>query len=193
MKIYKNLDINDLENEVWKVIEDFPDYSVSNLGRVKSFKKYHGTNERILRQSKNIGKYLKIDLRKNGIPKTKQVHRLVYETHIEKLKEGYDAHHINEDKENNFVDNLESKPHPEHLRDHNIGKIISEKTRNAMSKGKKGEYNPNYKISNQKYINIEVDIEKRELNGKEIAKKYGVSQMTISRIKSGKRKIKCGD
>jgi hypothetical protein len=37
VEIYKNLDVNDLDGEVWKVIEDFPDYSVSNLGRVKRF------------------------------------------------------------------------------------------------------------------------------------------------------------
>lgn len=26
MKIYKNLDINNLENEIWKIIENFSDY-----------------------------------------------------------------------------------------------------------------------------------------------------------------------
>lgn len=35
MEIYENLDLQDLDGETWKTIEDFPDYSVSNFGRVK--------------------------------------------------------------------------------------------------------------------------------------------------------------
>jgi hypothetical protein len=31
MGIYKNLDVNDSDGEVWKVCYDFPNYSVSNL------------------------------------------------------------------------------------------------------------------------------------------------------------------
>ncbi len=38
MEAYKNLNLQNLENEIWKVIKEYPDYQVSNLGRVKSFK-----------------------------------------------------------------------------------------------------------------------------------------------------------
>ncbi len=76
MEVYENLDINDLDGEIWKVIKDFPDYQVSNLGRVKSFKKWHGTSEKILKQSKTNYDYLCVGLCVNGILKLKQVHRL---------------------------------------------------------------------------------------------------------------------
>ena len=190
MKIYKNLDINDLESEIWKVIEDFPDYQVSNFGRVKSFKKWNGTNKRILKQYEVNG-YLYINLSKNGKSKRKLIHRIIYETFKEKLKDGYDIHHIDKNKENNFVDNLESKEYKKHRGEHskinNIGnknmsgKHPSIKTRKIMS-----EKNPR-KFSNQKYIDIKIDIEKEELTHREIAKKHGISISMVSYIRNGKR------
>jgi hypothetical protein len=186
IKIFENLDINDLENEIWKDILDYEgDYQVSNIGRVKSLK---FGKERILKQSKDNTGYFQVCLCKNGISKPKKVHRLVFETFKEKLKDGYDAHHINEDKEDNFVDNLESKPHSDHSRDHNKGKKHSYESKKKMSENHidyKGENNPNFGkgITNQKIIEINTDIEKGELTQKEMTKKHEVSQSTIYKIK----------
>jgi len=212
MAIFENLDLQDLENEIWKDILDYEgDYQVSNFGRIKSLK---FRKERILKQNKN-GEYFFIDLWKNGEKKFKLVHRLVYEAHIGKLEEGYDAHHINGDEEDNFVENLESKEHSKHLRDHNIGKHFSEehkkklsknhanfkgenhyfygkhhseKTKIKISRYKKGENNPNYGkgISNQKIIDIQSDIKEGILTQIEISKKYNISQSTVSNIKNNK-------
>jgi hypothetical protein len=214
MENYKNLDINDLDGEIWKVIEEFPDYSVSNFGRVKSFKKWHGTNERILKQGKNTDGYLIVDLSKSKKSKTKLVNRLVYETFKEKLGEGYDAHHISENKEDNFVENLKSIPESEHSNFHNpkgechrnFGKHHSEETKKKMNEnhadfrgennpnfGKFGEESGNHKLTNQKISEIKIDIEKGDLTQMEMVIKYNISQSSISRIKNGKRKIKCGD
>jgi hypothetical protein len=196
MKLWENVNDPILENEIWKTIEDFPEYQVSNIGRVKSFKCH---KEMILKQSKNSG-YLFVNLCKNGKYKPKFVHRLVYETYKKKLEEGYDSHHINENKEDNYVENLESKPHKKHTEDHHKGKKRSEESKKKMSKpkseetkkkmseNKKGENNPNFGkgISNQKIIDIQSDIEKGDSTQVEMAKKYGVCQATISAIKTGK-------
>ncbi len=121
MKIYKNLDIYDLENEIWKVIEDHPDYQISNLGRVKSFK-YDKINGKIRKQYKDKDNYFKIDLWKSGEPKTKRVHRLVFESHNNyKLKDDEDVHHLDEEPENNIYENLESVLKSEHCSFHNKG------------------------------------------------------------------------
>jgi DNA-directed RNA polymerase specialized sigma subunit len=126
---------------------------------------------------------------------------LVYETHKEKLEEGYDAHHINGDEKDNFVENLKPEPHSKHIREHHKGthhseeskikisesskgKLKSKEIKQKMSEKKKGKNNPNYKISNQLIINIKIDIEKEDLTQRQIAKKHGVSQSTISRIKT---------
>jgi hypothetical protein len=203
-KIYENLDINDLGGEVWKDILDYEDdYQVSNIGRVKSFK-YDKINGKIKKQRK-CGKYFYIDLYKNGISKTKLVHRLIHESFIEKLKKGYDSHHINKEPKDNFVENLKSEPHKKHIGDHHKGtyhseetkkriseshkgKIFSEEHRKKISEKKKGENHPNFGkgISNQKIIDIQSDIEKGDLTQREMAKKHEVCQTTISKIKNGK-------
>jgi hypothetical protein len=198
MKIFENLDINDLDGEIWKDILDYEgDYQVSSIGRIKSFK-YDKINGKIRKQYKDNDNYLTINLSKNGKKKTKKVHRLVYETFKEKLEEGYDAHHISENKEDNFVDNLEPKPHSEHSRDHNKGKIILEETRNKIRDYNKGknhsektrkkmsENNLN-RLSNQKYIDIKIDIKQGDLTQRQMASKHGVVHSTISKIK---RRIK---
>lgn len=84
-EVWENLDLQDLDGEIWKDILDYEgDYQVSNVGRVKSFK-YDKINGRILKQIK-YGDYFRIGLLKNGKYKSKQVHRLIYETFKEKLK-----------------------------------------------------------------------------------------------------------
>ena len=104
-----------LSKEVWKdvVIEqdgvkyDFSKlYQVSNLGRVKSVR-----NNIILKQSKTHNGYLRVSLYKNGERLNCRVQRLVAfafidiptGTDVNKL----DVNHINEDKEDNRLENLE--------------------------------------------------------------------------------------
>jgi len=201
MKIYKNLDINNLENEIWKVIEDVPDYYVSSLGRIKSFKR-DKINGKILNQNKINGEYFQVKLFKNGKKENKLIHRLVYETFKGKIEEGCDAHHINEDKEDNCAENLESKPHSEHSRDHNKGKIISEEIKMKMSgvrkeKFKNGELNqkgknaPNfgkYKLKDEEVWLIKKILDSDyyksgKINQTFIGKMFGVKRTTISNIK----------
>jgi hypothetical protein len=207
IKIYENLDINNLENEIWEVIKDFSDCQISNLGRIKSFKQ-DKINGKIRKLQKNIGGYFYIILYKNGNKELKLINRLVFETFKGKLKDGCDAHHINEDKEDNFIDNLESKLHSKHIGDHNKKRIVSDDTKIKISNNHadfKGENHPNFgkhpsketrekmsknnirKLSNQKHMNIENDIINGILTGKEMAEKYSVSRSMISAIKTGKR------
>jgi len=211
--IYENLDINNLENEIWKVVEGYEDYAVSNLGRIKSFKKWHGINERILKQCKDSDDYFIVDLYKNKKGKSKRVHRLVHEAHKEKLEEGYNAHHINEDREDNNFENLKSVSESEHQNLHHIGKYRSEETKNKMSenhadfKGKKhplfgkhhsketklkmsekqkGEKSHNHKLTEEQVIQIKLLLREGILTQKEIAYMFDVSRTTISDIKTGK-------
>ena len=210
MKIFENLELQDLDGEVWKDILGYEGlYQVSNYGRIKSFIKYRGTDERILKQIKMNTGYFCINLSKNIISKPKQVHRLVFETFIGKIPENYDVHHVNEDKENNNLYNFKLMSEKEHRSLHKKGennplfgkhhsiktkmkmsKPRSEETKMKMSKSKKGENNPNFKISNQKIIDIQIDIESGDYAQTEMAKKHGVGQTTISRIKNNKLTIR---
>ena len=90
-------------NEIWKDIEGFPYYQVSNLGRVRSFK---WGKERILKQEKSRG-YLRVSLSKNNNSYHKLVHRLVAEAFLDNPNNLPQVNHINEVKTDNRVENLE--------------------------------------------------------------------------------------
>ena len=92
--------------EIWKKIKDYPDYEVSNLGRVKSFKK---NNELIMSPQKNVYGYLIIRLSLNGKTKTKPVHKLVSIAFLDHTPCGMKLviNHINFIKTDNRVENLE--------------------------------------------------------------------------------------
>jgi len=90
--------------EVWKIIKDFPDYMISNIGRIKSLK---FGKEKILKLKKHNNKgYLGIRLFKNGYKSNKYIHVLVLENFIGK-KDGFQVNHINGIKTDNRLENLE--------------------------------------------------------------------------------------
>lgn len=94
-------------NEVWKSIDGFPNYLVSNLGRVKSLSFNHSGKERILKPSFNHNGYLRISLTNEKGKKTFKVHRLVALAFIPNPDNLPQVNHKDENKQNNNVDNLE--------------------------------------------------------------------------------------
>ena len=96
-----------MQEEVWKRAQDFPDYEVSNYGRVKSYKR-DKINGRLMKLIKNNGGYFSVNLTdKTGSPFTFGIHRLVAETFIPNLDGKPQVNHIDENKMNNHVSNLE--------------------------------------------------------------------------------------
>lgn len=90
--------------EQWKTIIDYPDYEVSNLGRVRSFK---FGKEKILSSRIDKDGYLIANLWKNGEQKTCKVHRLVAQAFLPNPNNYPQVNHKDENKQNNCVDNLE--------------------------------------------------------------------------------------
>ena len=87
--------------EVWKKINGYEDYLVSNLGRVKSVK---FGKERIINLSLNKPNgYYKVSLSMNGISACKTIHRLVAEAFLPNPNDYEDINHKDENKLNNFV------------------------------------------------------------------------------------------
>lgn len=93
--------------EVWKTINGFPKYEVSNTGKIISFVKF--SSGKILRQSLR-GKGYKFVGLVNSENNRKQlnVHRVVIENFKqEKISADYQCNHINGVKTDNRIDNLE--------------------------------------------------------------------------------------
>ena len=102
--------------EVWKDVEGYEGfYQVSNLGRVKSlgriivtrYGKTQTIYERVLKIKIHKFGYLEVSLHSNGKSKTYKVHRLVAEAFIPNPDGLLEVNHIDENKSNNRVDNLE--------------------------------------------------------------------------------------
>lgn len=96
------------ENEIFVDIEGYEGlYQVSNLGRVKSLNYNHTNQEKIIKFGENKDGYLLVSLCKNGKSKTCKVHRLVANAFLENLNNLPQVNHIDENKTNNIVSNLE--------------------------------------------------------------------------------------
>lgn len=100
--------------ELFRNIEGYEGlYQVSNLGRVRSFKVYKGGKVLTLVQRKG---YITVTLCKNGKSKIYSVHRLVAEAFIPNPDSMREVNHIDGNKLNNDVSNLEWCTHLENMR-----------------------------------------------------------------------------
>lgn len=118
---WKNLDLNDIEGEVWRDIKGYKNiYQVSTFGRIKSLEriswnghKWHGHKGRIIKQGILPSGYLKVSLCKDGKIKTILVHRIVSFAFIENKYNKLEVNHINGVKHENIISNLEWVTHSE--------------------------------------------------------------------------------
>lgn len=107
-------DLEPLLNEEFRDIKGFENfYQISNYGRVKSLKKYHGISkeyynrERILKNLPHKGGYLKVGFNKNKKKKSFLIHQLVATSFILNENNYKEINHIDCNKYNNRIDNLE--------------------------------------------------------------------------------------
>lgn len=113
--------------EIWKDIEDYEGiYQVSNLGRVKRV-----TSGRILKGNKDRKGYLLVGLYKHSIRCSKQIHRLVAQAFIPNTENKPQVNHIDENKINNMVSNLNWMTAKENMnhgtRNERAGKAVSKR------------------------------------------------------------------
>ena len=90
---------------MYEIFMDIPDYEglyqASNLGRIRNNK------GQIMKQRKDRDGYMIINLRKDGKMKTHRVHRLIISSFKSNPENKSQVNHINENKEDNRLNNLE--------------------------------------------------------------------------------------
>lgn len=99
--LFNNILENQMEN--WKVIPGYENYAISDCGDVKSLR-----FNRILKPCNSDAGYLYVNLVANKLTKSTAVHRLVIENFVSaKPNENYVVDHIDGNKNNNTVENLQ--------------------------------------------------------------------------------------
>lgn len=89
--------------EIWKDIKGYPGYQISNMGRIWSIK-----SNNYLSPWKNNSGYRVINIQAaNGKRKGELIHRLVALAFVENPDKKPEVNHIDRNKENNRMDNLE--------------------------------------------------------------------------------------
>jgi len=113
----------------------FTNYLITTDGKVINKKR-----NRTLKPKDNGNGYLIVGLYKNKDRYFRGVNRLVLETYRPIEDDHlYHAHHENEIRNDNRLKNLEWELIPDHIRDHQKGKLVSEETRRKRSEANKGK------------------------------------------------------
>ena len=167
--------------EKFKDIEGYEGlYQVSNLGRVKSLERYikissggiKKIKETILKFSTRNG-YSIVMIYKNKKGYRKSVNRLVAETFIPNFKNKPQVNHIDGNKLNNVVENLEWCTQKENI-EHSY----------RLGSSKVGQDRLKSKLSNSDVFLIKYNSD--ELNQTKLALQLGVSQTLIHNIRKNK-------
>jgi hypothetical protein len=161
--------------EVWKDIKGYEGiYKVSNFGRVKSLGNEFTRKERFLKLCLQSKGYLTVVLQKDATRKMVLVHRLVAEHFIDNTESKPQVNHINGDKTDNAIENLEWVSHRENL-DHAIKNNLT----------LKGEENRNSKLKDVDVIKIH-SLLQRGATTKELSESYNISYSTIDGIRTNR-------
>lgn len=113
--------------EIWKQVIGYEDlYQISNFGRVKRF--YKNKSEKILKPIKGHLGYMFYGFSKETKIKTYRIHRLVAIHFIENPHNYPEVNHIDGNKENYSIDNLEWCTRSQNMKHgHSLGLIFINK------------------------------------------------------------------
>lgn len=167
-----------MTSEIWRTIEGFPDYEVSNLGRVRS-NKYQKALIRKPRLGTNG--YYQVGLYVNGKRIRKSIHRLVAQAFIPGACNSLEVNHINGIKTDNTAENLEWVTSSENKM-HAVRTGLKSGQKSKIKISLKEKKAPDWKLTERQVREIKAS----NLPGGDLAQKYKVSHSRISKIRNNK-------
>lgn len=168
---------------IWKKIDGFSSYEISNYGEIKTYNWKNKGCERIMKPALDGAGYFRTMLKRDSDGKfcTVKVHRLVAYAFLDLVESKNIVNHINGIRNDNRVINLEWCTHSENLK-HSFKIGLSDN---------KGSKNPAAKLTEiqAKEILDNYEYGRKNKTGttkKEIAQKYNISVGTVRDLVSRK-------
>ena len=178
------------KHEIWKDIIGCKYHcQISNLGRFKTITSYHKHKEgTITIGSYDTKGYLRVYVNYTKNPKAKKVHRLVAEYFLDTFQDHLTVNHINFNKSDNNVDNLEMLTSKDNSIDYTLKKIkpnSSSKTLNVSFHKKIKKWTTKIYVNKKYYSLGTYSTEKEAIEAVELFKK-GVDNRKIGKHKKNK-------
>lgn len=165
--------------ERWKAVKGYAGrYEVSDQGRVRSLN-YSGTGRsQVLKSSSDTYGYLQIQLCKNGNRKMTKVHALVLEEFVSPRPPSLVCDHIDANRANNRVENLEWVSVKENTRRGRSSEMLRLRV---------GSKHPNAKLSEKQVVEIRLRYAAGGVTQRELGREYGIHRAVVSLIVRRKR------
>lgn len=179
LKPHEIFTLEDLPNERWKVITTFPEYMISDYGRVKSLEKIKNipvhnvpfTMPSAIRRSyKHKYGYRLIDLSMGGVKKKLSVHYLVATYFVDNPNNLPHVMHLDDISDNNYYTNLKWGS----VQDNMDLKVKANRQRT-------GEGVPSSKLTEEIVLEIRL-LKAKGMKSKDIAPMFDISRPTVSEI-----------
>jgi hypothetical protein len=148
-------------------------YVVNNYGEVYRIKS--SGKLKIMKQQTDADGYFTVGLHLNGVGYFRRVNRLVAQAFIDNPQNKPEVNHIDGDKQNNIVENLEWVTSKENI-DH--------AWKNNLTHPKSGDKHPNSKYTEKDIRKVCKYLVQNKYTMKEISKKTGVSYTVVKQVRN---------
>jgi len=171
-----------MENKIWKPVRGYESYyEVSNDGEIRTIERIitlpthsYLKKQKLLTQYKDGKGYMHVKLYDGrGKPKSLTIHRIVASAFLDNPNNLAEVNHIDHNKNNNNLDNLEWISRGDNIR-HSYSK--------RDPKTYKGSGNKNSKLTEDAVISIRKEYEEKKTTYKNLADKHGVGITLIGYI-----------
>jgi len=170
--------------KIWKKIPNFDRYECSSDGEIRSLNYKNSGKIKILKPALSDDGYFKtVLLRNDGKYKTITVHRMITLSFLGKRQKGKEVNHVDGNKQNNHISNLEYVTRSENMK---------HAFRMNLIQPLKGAANGSAKLTEKDVISIRKYV--KNFNGryygrKALAEKYGISEAHVKDLISRRRGV----